>query len=75
MTDEHAIQLLQMQAAQIALLLEIRDTMRLFVQQAVDEEPFAGCPHPEGSRVDLSTPGDRGHWVCSNCQFDSKAVA
>ena len=33
-----------------------------------------GCPHPDDARVDLSTPGDPGHWVCAICRYDSRAV-
>jgi hypothetical protein len=80
--EEQVIALLQLQAAQTSLHLEMRDlmreildTMRLFVQQAVDEEPFAECQHPEASRVDLSTWNDPHHWVCRDCRYDSKSVA
>lgn len=78
MTDEQVIAMLQMQAAQVGLLLEIRDLLREGVLASEGDDPdvvFMECQHPEASRVDLSTPGDRGHWVCNECRFDSKAVA
>lgn len=75
MTEEQTIALLQMQAAQVSLMVEIRDLVRVALTPPDADQVFAGCEHPEDSRVDLSTPSDRNHWVCKDCRFDSKAVA
>ena len=54
----------------IALLTEIRD---LLTPPAVAEEPTE-CQHPDEARVNLSTFGDRNHWICGVCRYDNKAV-
>lgn len=55
------------QFAMIAgLLAEIRDAL-----VPVDDD--GTCQHPEDKRVDLSSFGDRDHWVCRICKFDNKA--
>jgi hypothetical protein len=74
--EEQVIALLQLQAAQTSLHLEMRDLMRAYVTAPDPADVFvAGCQHPEDSRVDLSTPSDRNHWVCRDCRYDSKSVA
>lgn len=52
----------------IGLLTEIRDAL-----VPVPVEPSDVCDHPEARRVDLSTFGDRDHWVCADCRYDNKA--
>lgn len=39
---------------------------------ALGAQDSTECPHPEEKRVDLSTYGDRDHWVCRVCKFDNK---
>lgn len=80
MTEDQAIALLQLNAAQVSLLLEIRDLIRDSIAAAsAEDDPnvgfMTGCQHPEDSRIDLSTFGDLKHWVCKDCRFDNKAVA
>ena len=72
MSDErtlHDLTIKELLCLQVQLLMEIRDG---FVADAAQTE---GCPHPEERRVDLSTLGDANHWVCRDCQYDSKADA
>ena len=77
MTEDQELTLLQLTAANVALLAEMRDMMRAFLTAATEQpgEVFATCQHPEESRVEFSTPSDRGHWVCGVCRYDNKAVA
>lgn len=37
------------------------------------DDADAGCQHPEGQRIDLSSMGDQNHWVCRVCRYDNKA--
>ena len=56
----------------LVVLGEIRDAILglTIVEEALLSE--GGCDHPEAQRVDLSTLGDRHHWVCSVCRYDNK---
>ncbi len=77
MTPANESAVLALLAAQTNLLVEIRDLLRDVLMDAKEDplDPFAGCQHPEAARVDVSTPGDRDHWLCRVCQFDNKSVA
>ena len=72
MTEAQAQAILVLLAAQLQVSQEIRDLLQL--QTAVlDDVASEGCQHPEEARIDMSTPRDWGHWICSVCRYDNKA--
>jgi hypothetical protein len=66
MTDEQF-------AVLVVLLTDIRDVLVAGIQ-ASEEQVGAECPHPDDQRIDVSTPGDRNHWICNACRFDNKTI-
>jgi hypothetical protein len=52
----------------LAALAEIVMRLRMLTEEPQDAEP-PPCEHPEGARLDFSTPRE-DHWQCRACGFE-----
>jgi hypothetical protein len=62
-----------MDEARRRLLLSARDLIdaALEIDAPVALPGEQACPHPEDSRVDISTMGDPGAYYCRDCRAES----